>query len=49
MAVIMPLSSSQVTLDVSVVTKSKGSDGDGIITLDVEEQNGLAVSVISTV
>ena len=48
MAVIVPLSSSQVTLDVSVATKSKGSVGDGIITLDVAEQNGLADSVITT-
>ena len=37
-----------MTFDVSIATKSRASEGDGIITLDVAEQNGFVVSVITT-
>ncbi len=50
MAVMVPLSSSQVTFDVSDTTNANGFKGELIVTtFEVAEQNGLAVSVITTV
>ena len=47
--VIVPLSLSQETLDVSEITKSSGKIGESIVIIfDVPVQNGLVVSVTST-